>query len=78
MAGCEVRPERTVLSVKGLETGLELTIDGDIDDISTSLSTGEHTANGDTGSVVRVDVDGEVRVGLSDSANEPRLLAQSL
>jgi hypothetical protein len=78
MAGCEVRPERTVLSVNGLDAGIELTIDGDINDICTSLGTGEHTANGDTGSVVRVDVNGKVRVGLSDSANEPELLAQSL
>jgi hypothetical protein len=37
-----------------------LTVDGDVDDISSSSGTGEHTGGRDTGSVVRVDVDGEV------------------
>jgi hypothetical protein len=37
-----------------------LTVDGDIDDIGSSSSTGEHTGGRDTRGVVGVDVDGEI------------------
>lgn len=47
------------------------TVNGDIDNIGTSLGTGEHTAHCDTSSIVRVHVDGKIRVSLSNSANEP-------
>ena len=74
MAGCEVKPDRTAVS-SSVTRGR--TINGDIDNIGTGLGTGEHTSNGDTGGVVRVDVDGEVGVGFSDSTNQPVMSANS-
>ena len=50
---------------EGLRTG-----DGDIDDISTGSRSGQHTSSGDTGSVMRVDVNGEVGVFLANSTNK--------
>jgi hypothetical protein len=51
------------------------TINGDVDDIGTGLGTGEHTSNSDTSGIVRVNVDREVGVGLSNSANQPTISA---
>ena len=47
-----------------------LTIYGDIDDICTRQSTGNHTGSCDTGRVMRVDVDWEIGVSLPNCADE--------
>jgi hypothetical protein len=67
MAGWEVRPDKTVISTR--QTYIH-TINGNIDDISTCLGTGKHTSNSDTGGIVRVNVNRQVRVSLSDSTNQ--------
>jgi hypothetical protein len=68
MAGWEVRPDRTVISTR---SRLKRTINGDIDDIGTRFGTGKHTSNSNTGGIVRVNVDRQVGVSLSDSTNQP-------
>ena len=47
-----------------------LTVNGDIDDISAGGSSREHACGGNTSSVVRVDVDGQIGGLLPDSSNE--------
>lgn len=49
-----------------------LTVDRNINDISTRSGGGDHAGSGNTGSVVRVDVDREVGVLLADRTNEHR------
>jgi hypothetical protein len=68
MAGWEVRPDRTVISTR--QTHIR-TINGDIDDIGTCLGTGKHTSDSDTGGIVRVYMDRQVGMSLSDSTNQP-------
>ena len=70
MAGWEVRPDKTVVSTR--QTHIR-TINGDIDNIGTGLGTGKHTSNSNTGGIVRVNVDRQVGVSLSDSTNQPSI-----
>lgn len=55
-----------------------LTINGNVDDVGAGLSSGQHGRDGDTGRVVRVDVDRQVRVGLSDRANQPVIVSGTI
>jgi hypothetical protein len=48
----------------------KLTVDGDVHDVGTSSSGGEHARSSNTGGVVGVDVDRQVRVLLADSSDE--------
>jgi hypothetical protein len=48
-----------------------LTVNGNVNDVGASLGGSDHARRGDTGGVVRVHVDREVRVGLADRADEP-------
>ena len=54
---------------RGVSEGL--TIDSDIDDISTRCCRCNHTGSRNTSRVMRVDVDREIRVLLADAADEP-------
>lgn len=77
MAGCEVKPDKTGQRKRSQpqfenERDLLPTVNGDIDNIGSGSSACEHACSGDTGSVVGVDVDRQIRVSLSDSANQPR------
>lgn len=54
----------------GLRGETREVINGHVDNVGTGLGGGEHRSGGDTGSVVGVDVDREVGVSLSDSADQ--------
>ena len=47
-----------------------LTVNCDIDDVGPGGGGSQHTSSGDTGSVMRVNVDGEVGVFLANSTNK--------
>ena len=49
---------------------MKLTVNGDVDDISTGGSSGQHTSSRDTCRIVRVHVDRKVRVLLPDGTDE--------
>ena len=72
MAGWDVRPDRTEVSTyRIVGKRMRHTINGNINDIGAGFGTGKHTTHGDTGGIVRVNVDGQVRVSLSDSPDQP-------
>ena len=48
----------------------ELTVDSNVNNVSTSRRRRQHRRSRDTRGVVRVDVDGEIRVLLADSTDE--------
>lgn len=50
-----------------------LTVNSDINDISTSGGRGEHAGYSNTSSIVRVNVNGEVGILLANSTDEPGL-----
>lgn len=54
----------------GLRGETREVIDGNVDDISTGSSTSNHARGSDTSSVMRVDVDRELGMGLSDSTDK--------
>ena len=75
--GCEVSPDmpnETKKSVLERIISAEQirTIYSNVDDISASSGCCEHTSGSNTSCVVRVNMDGKVRVRLSDSTNQPR------
>lgn len=47
------------------------TVNSNVDDIGACSSSSDHRRRGDAGSVMRVDVDGQVRVLLADFPDEP-------
>jgi len=47
-------------------------VDGNIYDVGSSCGSSEHGSSGDSSSVVRVDVDREVGIALTDGTDEPR------
>lgn len=46
------------------------TVDSEINNVSTSSSTCEHASGSDSSSIVRVNVNGNIWVGLPDCANQ--------
>ena len=60
-----------MISLKETIRKVQRTVDGDVDDIGTGGSSSNHTGDGDTGGIVRMDVDGEIGVLLSDSPDKP-------
>ena len=64
-------PVRIVMSDANGSHVNNLTVDSNINNISTGLSSGDHTRDGNTGSIMGVNMDGEVWVRLSNSADEP-------
>ena len=50
---------------------MPLTIDSDVNNVRAGGGAGQHAGSSDAGSVVRVDMDGEVGVLLAEGTNEP-------
>lgn len=52
------------------DSGGQLTIDGDVDDVSSSKSASDHARGRNSGRVMAVNVNGQIRVGFTDGADK--------
>ena len=70
MEGWEVNPDMLYLSVSPNFITWFLTVNGDINDVSTSCCCSKHTGSSNSSRIMGVNVDREVRILFPDSIDE--------